>query len=204
MLACGFMFRLQDIYFRYRGKPVLAGVNLSLRLGDALLLEGENGAGKTTLLRLMAGVLLPERGAMEWEGRPFCAGEVRVGYVPVQPGFYPRLRVWENLAYFGSLYGFRESETLSRARAADPFGIDYWELPLEACSSGMKQKLNWVRALMISPKLLLLDEAFNGLDTEAEQSALRVLAHGERIAVLAQHGKDFPLARARLVKGKLS
>ena len=197
MLALGAMLQVDSLSFGYE-QPVFKSLNFCIDLGGITQLEGPNGAGKTTLLRILAGVLLPSSGEIFWKGTPVSRGRPRIGYVPAtSASFYPRLTVTENLEYFAALCGIPAAKARDLMRAADPFGIDFWKLPLEACSQGMRQKVSWIRALMHDPEILLLDEAWNALDVESEQVGLAAVVGGRsrRVTLFAQHGKrhSFPV-----------
>ncbi|HYT78305.1 MAG TPA: ABC transporter ATP-binding protein [Actinomycetota bacterium] len=142
----------------FRRKAVLEGAALEARAGEAVALVGENGAGKTTLLRICAGLI------------PADSGEVRVrgpiGYCPQDPGVFELLTAEEHLVLFGRALGLPRKEALAQGRAL----LDGFGFPLEErgaardLSAGTKQKLNLALALLGDPKVLLLDEPYQGFD----------------------------------------
>ena len=149
-------------HFQKRGPAVFAPVSFSLNTGEILGIKGENGAGKSTLVEILAGVQKPDRGEIVYgEGV-----KGRIGYVPQEVALYDDLRAEENLAFFGRASGLPEKfirirsryllETLSLLeRGRDLTGT---------FSGGMKRKLHLASALMLTPKLLLLDEVTEGVD----------------------------------------
>jgi heme exporter protein A len=154
--------------------PVLAGVSGQVRPGELLRVTGSNGAGKSTLLRCLAGLLRPQAGTVRLreDGVELDAASRRrrVGYVAPDLAFYEPLTAAENLAFFCRLRGVpaeRGSELL--ALLGVPAGR-----AAGALSSGMRQRLRWAWALLHRPRLLLLDEPFQNLDTGGE-TALRAL-----------------------------
>ncbi|HYT81184.1 MAG TPA: ABC transporter ATP-binding protein [Actinomycetota bacterium] len=139
-------------------RPVLEDASLGVRAGEAVALVGENGAGKTTLLRICAGLLSVDAGEVRVAGR--------VGYCPQEPGVFELLTAVEHLVLFGRAMGLRRQEALAHGRAIlESFGFPSDErLPARDLSGGRKQKLNLTLALLGDPKVLLLDEPYQGFD----------------------------------------
>jgi heme exporter protein A len=173
--------------------------------GEVLLVTGPNGSGKSTLLRCLAGLLAPDAGTIELaaEGRPLDAAERRrsVGYVAPDLALYEELTTGENLAFFGRVRGLgpeRGRELLGR------FGLPA-DRPAGALSSGMRQRLRWVWALLHRPRLLLLDEPFQNLDAPGEAEVRGLLAEhldGGGLAVVANPSPlDLGRATHRLALG---
>lgn len=155
--------RLKPVWrFWERVVPVeaLAGVDLEVRAGEAVVLLGPNGAGKTTLLRLGAGALLPDEGEVVVDAA--AVGLVAGG----ERSFYWRLSAEENLRFFAVLYGL-DGKAAARAAAAALARVGLTDRRRDAVrtfSSGMRQRLAFARALLISPQLLLVDEFAGELD----------------------------------------
>jgi len=175
---------------RFGRLSVLAGVSGAAGAGQVLVVTGPNGSGKSTLLRCLAGLLAPDAGEIEHReagSEPLTAAErrLRVGYVAPDLALYEELSTAENLDFFARLRrvpATRGGElldllSLPRGRAAG------------ALSSGMRQKLRWAWALLHRPRLLLLDEPFQNLDTGGEAVVRALLAEhlaGGGAAALAQ------------------
>jgi ABC-2 type transport system ATP-binding protein len=158
-----------------RYERVTAVDNLSLRVGrgEILALLGPNGAGKTTTTRMLAGILRPNSGGARVAGFDILTEteQVRaaVGVLTEQHGLYSRMRCGEYLDFFGALYGLTAAERRERAKSLLhelrlEVDSDAW---LAEFSKGMRQRLALVRALMHSPKVLLLDEPTSALDPES-------------------------------------
>src|SRR5207249_4531319 len=155
----------------FAGTPVLAGVDLVVRGGEAVVLLGPNGAGKTTLLRILALLLRPGAGRLALFGTDAGAAPPalrrRIGYVGHESLCYPDLTAAENLAFYARLFDVPDAA----ARIAELIGWAGLEAaarrPVRAYSRGMAQRLALARALLHGPDLLLLDEPFAGLDPEA-------------------------------------
>lgn len=178
---------------RFGRLAVLAKVSATVSGGEVLPVRGRNGSGKSTLLRCLAGLLAPDAGeilATEW-GRPLEPGERRrrIGYVAPDLAFYEELTVGENLDFFAQLRRVPpETATGLLARV---------DLPRDrragALSSGMRQRLRWVFALLHRPKLLLLDEPFQNLDDPGEATARELLAEHLAAGGLAVVASPIPL-----------
>ncbi|BDD75585.1 MULTISPECIES: ATP-binding cassette domain-containing protein [Streptomyces] len=169
--------RLDGVGRRYglRGPWVLRGVELGVPPGALVRVEGANGTGKSTLLRLLAGIDAPTEGRVT--GRP------RTAYVPER--FPPALpfTAAQYLTHLGTVHG------LSRRAAARAAGhwlerlgaAGYADTRLSRLSKGSSQKVAVAQALLAEPELLVLDEAWTGLDADARGELERAVA--ERTAV---------------------
>jgi ABC-2 type transport system ATP-binding protein len=163
----------------YASKPVLRGIDLFVEPGICALL-GANGAGKSTLLRLRSGLEEPDSGSVLIGGLGFRDDGVRIrqnlGVLPEGLGLFESLTVLENLMAIGPIYGLTKSETA--ARAADLLGL--LELTqgrhtvARNCSFGMRKKTALAMGLLHKPKVLLLDEPFEGIDP-ASSTAIQML-----------------------------
>ncbi|HKV03119.1 MAG TPA: heme ABC exporter ATP-binding protein CcmA [Ktedonobacteraceae bacterium] len=161
-------------------KPILRGVDLFLDQGECMALLGANGAGKTTLMRILAGLVKPSAGSVYVGGLDIerDAQQLRrmVGFVAHQPYLYDELTVLENLLFFGRMYAVKQareraSELLQRVGLAKRAGER-----VAALSRGQVQRLALARALLHSPRLLLLDEPDTGLDEQGNE-LLEALLH---------------------------
>jgi ABC-2 type transport system ATP-binding protein len=170
------MMRIESVGKRYglRQPWVVRDVSLEVAAGQLIRLEGPNGSGKSTLLRVLAGVTAPSAGRVT--GRP------HTGYVPERFPAGLAFSAREYLLHMGRLHGLRGSAV---AAAADEWlnrlgATDYAAAPLRTLSKGMCQKVAIAQALMSRPGLLVLDEAWTGLD-QAARGALDAAAC-ERLA----------------------
>jgi heme ABC exporter ATP-binding subunit CcmA len=151
-------------------KPVLRGIDFSLCAGERMALMGANGSGKTTLLRILVGLTRPSGGTASIDGLDIVRDvqQVRhlVGFVAHQPYLYDELTALENLLFFAKMYTVKDAQQRAwqllqevglEKRARERVGV---------LSRGQVQRLSLARALLHSPRLLLLDEPDSGLDQQ--------------------------------------
>ncbi|ATL31234.1 ABC transporter ATP-binding protein [Streptomyces formicae] len=164
--------RLDGVGRRYalRGPWVLRGVDLGIGAGTLVRIEGANGTGKSTLLRLLAGIDAPSEGRRE--GRP------RTAFVPERfPASLPFSAVGY-LTHLGRVHGLaRGAAERSAEQWLERFGAGgYARTPLAELSKGSSQKVAVAQALLADPELLVLDEAWTGLDAAARAELDRAVA----------------------------
>ena len=146
--------------------PVLSDVTLSLRAGEIVALLGRSGSGKSTLLRIIAGLTRPTEGTVTISGEPVGGPAKDVAMVFQSFALFPWLDVLENVEMGLRADGVPLDETRKRAlKAIDTIGLDGFEsaYPKEL-SGGMRQRVGFARALVMQPKILLMDEPFSALD----------------------------------------
>ena len=172
--------------------PVLRGLDLQLGRGAFVALLGPNGSGKSTLLRLLAGLARPDAGSIRIGGwqlpEELAAVRPQVGYVGHETLLYAHLGARENLRFCARLYALDEPEPriddLLRRVGLERRAQE----PVRHFSRGMQQRLAIARALLTDPALLLLDEPFDGLDSEGTDMLLHLLRSGrERSILMATH-----------------
>ena len=156
---------------RYGEREALAGVSVTLGLGQTLAVFGPNGAGKTTLLRVLATLLVPHGGTVRVLGHqlPREAGALRpeIGLLGHDPLLYRELSARENLRFYARLYDTPEArisellDAVGMTRRADE--------AIRELSQGMVQRIAVCRAVLHRPRLLLLDEPRANLDPEAAE-----------------------------------
>ena len=167
-------------------RTVVKNTALSVRPGEVVTIFGPNGAGKTTLIRMLATLLRPTSGALEIEGTDALANpsDVRraLGVVIHEHLAYPTFSPYENLIFFGQMYGVAQLEHRATTLLTEVGLQRFIHEPLHIFSRGMTQRFMIARALLHHPSVLLLDEPFSGLDASAQQFVL------ERIAQERQKG----------------
>ena len=171
---------LNDIAAGYGLRQVLAGLTLTLRGGETLVVAGANGSGKSTLLRLICGLQRPTAGTITYivgdrRARPEEARDL-VGWVAPDLQLYRELTALENLEFFAQVRGLRrtraELEALLEGIGLGGRGDDL----LAAYSSGMAQRLRYAYALLHRPPVLLLDEPTVTLDERGAALVEQVVA----------------------------
>jgi len=187
---------LRGVSKRYGDLTALDGCTFDVSPGRILGFLGPNGAGKTTAMRSVLGLVRPDSGDITWRGMPVDDDlRRRIGYMPEQRGLYPKMRVREQLAYFGELHGLTRADARERT--------DHWlaELgltdrardPLETLSHGNQQRVQLAAALVHDPEILLLDEPFSGLDplgVDTLADVLRERAARGAAVVFSSHQLD--------------
>jgi ABC-type multidrug transport system ATPase subunit len=175
--------RLQKI----RRTPLFEPVSFSLVRGEGLGVYGRNGCGKTTLLDIIAGVVKPDAGEFSRAGS--------LGYVMQQDGFQEALSCRDNLRLEAALCALTGKTARERVQecAERCDLLAFWHKPLSRCSVGMRARLSIAAALLPAPELLLLDEAFSGLDRESYDSVKKLLREKKQAGtaiILVSHNRD--------------
>jgi ABC-2 type transport system ATP-binding protein len=148
-------------------------IDLNVRKGEIYGFLGPNGAGKSTTIRMLCTLLTPTSGSAEVAGYDIVrqANEVRkkIGLVSEKLIMYPRLTAFENLMFFGSLYEM--DQDLLRRRVGELLDMvqltPFKDKPVGGYSSGMRQRLNVIRALLHDPEIIFLDEPTMALDPQS-------------------------------------
>ena len=151
----------------YENKVAVCNLSLSIDAGQMFGLLGPNGAGKTSSIRMMMGITLPDSGRIRLFGKPFERKSLeRVGYLPEERGLYKKMKVLEQLVFFGQLHGLTAEEARKRAiEWAKRMEIaDALPKKTEELSKGMQQKIQFIASLLHDPGIIVMDEPFAGLD----------------------------------------
>jgi len=186
--------RLKDVYKTMKGTQVLKGVNLTVEQGDIVGIRGINGSGKTMVLRAIAGLIRVD-GSVEIGGKKMEPGECPkdIGVLVEMPGFLPEFTGKKNLQLLGMLQEGVTEEDIDEAMNAvglDPKDRRHYK----KYSLGMKERLGIAQAILKKPKLILLDEPTNGIDSDGiqmlEELLWRLKEEGSTI-VVTSHDRDF-------------
>ena len=161
------MLEVDQVTKRYDGKLAVDRASFNARPGRIMGLLGPNGAGKTSILRMVNDITKPDSGAVRLDGRTVGrATQAAIGYMPEERGLYKNVKVIDQLIYLGRLKGLsRDAARRSAKQWLDALDAGDWHdrRPREL-SRGMQQKVQFALALVHSPRLLILDEPFSGLD----------------------------------------
>lgn len=190
------MLEFDSVTKSYGGVVVLDDLSFGVRPGQMFGFCGANGAGKTTTMRIALGLVRADRGEVRWNGRSVDL-EIRrrIGYMPEERGLYPKMRVAEQLTYFGMLHGMsRPAAQDSAVHWVERLGVNQRTGDaLEKLSLGNQQKVQLAAALVHSPEVLILDEPFSGLDpvgVDALTEALRERREAGVPVVFSSHQLD--------------
>ncbi|HDD69200.1 MAG TPA: ABC transporter ATP-binding protein, partial [Candidatus Korarchaeota archaeon] len=171
------MIELKDIYFSYDGERVIRGASLSLGK-ECVALVGPNGSGKTTLLKIMAGIYRPDRGEVIIEGRNLWKLPEREAVRLRRKVVYVHERpiVLRGSVMYNATFGLRIRGTEeASSRVIDllkEVGIEDLSRDARTLSAGQAQLLALVRAIVVDPLYLLLDEPFANLDLDRRRTVL--------------------------------
>ena len=169
----------QDLVVDFGAVRAVGGFDLSVAAGASVALVGRNGAGKSTTMRVLAGVLPPSAGRVEVTGidaaHDPAAVRAAVGYCPDVGGLIPRATPWEHLQLSARLRGMRDwqdrakdlLERFDLEGAADRVTAGF--------SHGMSRRLSVMLAAFHEPRLLLLDEPFDGVDPLGVDATLEIV-----------------------------
>ena len=180
----------------YESKVAVRDLSLKIEAGQMFGLLGPNGAGKTSSIRMMMGITLPDSGHIDLFEKPFDRKNLdRVGYLPEERGLYKKMKVLDQLIFFGELHGVAKDE--ARKRAVNWAGrmeiADSLEKQTQELSKGMQQKIQFIATLLHDPGLVVMDEPFSGLDpvnTTLLQDALLELKSQGKAILFSTHRMD--------------
>ncbi|MBP5342703.1 ABC transporter ATP-binding protein [bacterium] len=168
------MLEIKNVYKSYDGKKdAIKDISLDIENGDIFAFIGHNGAGKTTLIKCIVGLLDFEKGSIKIDGidikeRPIDAKKI-LAYIPDNPNIYESMSGIKYLNFISDAFSLSSDERKEKIEYYSNFLDLNNKLgdKISTYSHGMKQKLAIIGALIHSPKLLVLDEPFVGLDPEA-------------------------------------
>jgi osmoprotectant transport system ATP-binding protein len=166
------MFELSNLSKRYGTTDAVSAIGLTITPGKTTVLIGPSGCGKSTLLRLMIGLIRPDAGRVRFEGETLTPENAMVlrrkmGYVIQDGGLFPHLTARGNAALVARYLGWNAERIEARLRALvelthfPPDGLDRYPAQL---SGGQRQRVSLMRALMLDPDVLLMDEPLGALD----------------------------------------
>lgn len=165
---------------RFGNRWAIRDVSFQMGTGICTLI-GPNGAGKSTLLKMLTGLLVPDTGTIQVAGLPVTGRALAlrrlIGVVPEDLGLFDSLTIEEHLEMCGPIYGLAVEETRRRMESLLRF-LDLFQgrrTFLDQCSYGMRKKTALAMALLHAPRVLFLDEPFEGIDPESGRRISRLL-----------------------------
>jgi osmoprotectant transport system ATP-binding protein len=193
---------LREVSKKLDGRPILESIGLVAARGEHTVLIGPSGCGKSTVLRLMIGLLTPDRGEVRVADEPLVPGRLRamrhrMGYVLQDGGLFPHLTARGNVALLARHLGW-DAARIDR-RVAEL--AELVQLPAGALdrhpgqlSGGQRQRVGLMRALMLDPEVVLLDEPLGALDplirSELQDDLRRIFRAVDKTVVLVTHDLD--------------
>ena len=170
------MIQITNLSKKYKGAEDFSVVDLNLKVEDREIfgLLGPNGAAKTTLISMLSSLLKPTSGSFTINGLNFKENKKElkhlIGIVPQEYALYPTLTAFENLSYFGSMYGIKgvELKTLIN-KHLETLGLTrFAHKKVSTFSGGMKRRINLIASILHEPKVLFLDEPTVGVDVQSK------------------------------------
>jgi ABC-2 type transport system ATP-binding protein len=190
------MIEAVEVHKSYGSVAALSGVSIAVRAHQALGLVGPNGAGKSSLLRILCGVSRPDAGTARLNGHDPALSPVEarraLGCVPEKAPLFDLLTGVEQLLWAGRLHGTPEATLYARiAELSAALDLtDALPRPIAGYSKGMRQKLAFAAALLADPRLLILDEPFEGVDVvavDAMKGIIRQFVEQGAAVLLSSH-----------------
>lgn len=142
-------------------------ISFEVNRGEIFALLGGNGAGKTTTMRMVLGIIHHDEGRILWNGRGFHKElNHKMGYLPEERGLYPKIKVCDQIIYLARLRGMNAADADQQLKMwLERFQVpEYYDRRIEELSKGNQQKMQFIAAIIHRPEILVLDEAFSGLD----------------------------------------
>ena len=181
----------RNVSKRFGNLAAVDGFSLEIPQGICALV-GPNGAGKSTFLNMLTGLMVPDQGDIRISGLPPADMRKIMGVMPEKSGLFDLLSIREHLELAGAVYGLSKGETRNRADALlRVLGLDSMQnLFADQCSHGMRKKASLAVALLHAPRVIFLDEPFEGIDPASAitvQALLRKAATGGTTVLFTSH-----------------
>ena len=203
------MFEVRKIGFSREGCSILSGVTLSVSPGEVVAFAGVNGAGKTTLLKILAGIWMPSSGTAVFDGVDMLAEPIRyrrhLGWLGEAAPADEDLTVKEYLKYRAKLKGEQTRKIRHRVKEAmSVCGLGQLSDALIGhLSRGQRKRVALADAILLRPRLLLLDDVFAGLDESSREAVASMVASFKAFAAVIVSGHEmdwFDRIGAKVVK----
>lgn len=175
------MLTMTNVKKRFGEKEVVKGITLHVGKGEAFGLLGPNGAGKSTTISMICGLVPYDEGDIQVDGlsvgRSPYEIKKKIGVVPQDIALYPTLSAFDNLVFWGKMYGLKGREAKARAfEVLETVGLsERGKDRIETFSGGMKRRINIGAALLHGPELLIMDEPTVGIDPQSRHHILETV-----------------------------
>ncbi|WP_150273126.1 ABC transporter ATP-binding protein [Paenibacillus tepidiphilus] len=169
------VIEIDNLVKKFGDHTAVNGLSLSIEQGEVFGLLGPNGAGKSTTINLVCGLLHATSGSVKLFGKQADAEKSKLGFVPQNIALYDNFTAYENVKFFGELYGLRGKELESGIDEALEFtGLsDVRRKKAKTFSGGMLRRLNIAAALVHNPQLIIMDEPTVGIDPQSRNHILK-------------------------------
>ena len=190
------MLEVRNIAFGYVKAPILRDVSFVVSPGEIVSITGSNGCGKTTLLRVMATLLMPTAGQVVYDGKDAFSDTLKyrkqLGYLPEKVALYEDMSVKEYLNYRAKIKGevFKRIRRRVSEAAALTRVEDLLRKPIKNLSYGQKKRVALADALLLRPRILLLDDFLAGLDGEMREAMGDILKESAAFSSVVTTGHE--------------
>lgn len=172
------LLKVVELHKAFGSTKAVDGISLEVNKGEVFGLLGPNGAGKSTTISMISTLITPSSGSITFDGKDIgsepMAIRKRLGVVPQDIALYPTLSGYENLAFWGSMYGLKGAELKRRiGEVSEIIGLNgRLKDRVDKYSGGMKRRINIGAALLHRPELLIMDEPTVGIDPQSRNHIL--------------------------------
>ena len=187
------LLTVDSIVKTYGDKRAVNQLSFEVQEGEIYGLLGANGAGKTTTMRMILGLILPDEGSIRYQGKAYSKEQLSMlGYLPEERGMYPKQRVSDQIIYLAQLRGMSRQDADKNLKSwLERFQVpEYYNKKVEELSKGNQQKIQFIASVIHKPKIVIMDEAFSGLDpvnVELLKSTVKELRDGGTSIVFSTH-----------------
>ena len=190
------MLTIKNLNKSFNFNYVLSDINLNINKGEIIQISGDNGSGKSTLLKIIAGILRPENGEVTIINKNLlsrdCKAKKHIIYWGHQPMLYPHLTIYENIRFFLKIRNQDIPQNIDSI--LDEMNLlNLKNIQCEKFSQGMFQRFNLLRFVLSDWDLGLMDEPFNGLDSNGEELLLNKIQfwkNNGKSLIITSHNKD--------------
>ncbi len=185
--------KVEKVMKQYGEYTAVNGISFEVAKGEIYGLLGANGAGKTTTMRMVLGLIYPDGGKILYHGKGYTNDQLRMlGYLPEERGLYPKVKVSDQIIYLAQLRGMNAKDAdRSLKMWLEKFNVpEYYGKKVEELSKGNQQKIQFIASVIHNPDILILDEAFSGLDpvnVELLKTTVKELRDGGKTILFSTH-----------------
>ena len=183
---------LKNVSKTFVGKVAVDNISFSIEKPGVYGLLGTNGAGKTTTIRMLLGIIKKDSGEITCNGKEVDRENVNFVYLQEERGVYPKTKIMDQLMYFAELKGMKKDDAITAINkwAKELKVEEYLQMPAQKLSKGNQQKIQFMKAIIHNPELVVLDEPFSGLDpvnTEILKNIIIDLVKNGKYVIMSAH-----------------